>query len=180
MIKILTGKGLVAAGSALVLVLMASAQVMSVMADSGNGSPSAVTANVLQVQAGGQALLRGTIDSIGSNSLMIKSWCGDWTVNVGASAQILPAAVGRDLTQFKTGDFVGVQGMVSQTANFTIDATLVRDRTAEQTMVQERQQNIESERETKNLGPMNFQGTESNLSGSTFMLTVAGGADISY
>jgi Domain of unknown function (DUF5666) len=175
--KILLGKGAVAAGSVLALVFMAGMQTMSVMADSGNGnSMMKGMQNVLQVGSTGKATLRGTIVSTGGNSLMVKSWGGNWTVNVNTPTEILPAAFGRDLTQFKAGDFVGVQGMVSQTASLTIDATVVRDRTAEQMMSQQQQQNTQTERDMmKNKGPMNFQGMESNLNGSTFMLTASGG-----
>jgi hypothetical protein len=84
---------------------------------------------ILQVGSGGKVMLRGTIASISGNSLTVTSWGGPWTVNVDSGAEILPTAANKDITKFKTGDFIGVQGTVSQSANFTINATIVRDRT---------------------------------------------------
>ena len=122
--------------------------------------------------------MRGTIASIGSGSLTVTSWGGTWTVSVPSSAEILPAAAGNDLTQFKVGDFVGVQGTVDSTNNWTIDATLVRDWTYRAAVVQQRQTNIASARTTIEGGtPKNYAGVATNLSGSTFTLTVNGVAD---
>lgn len=81
---------------------------------------------VLEVNPNGKVLLRGTIDSVSAGSITVKSWGGSWTVNISSATQLLPAKLNNDITQFKTGDFVGVQGKVSQLANWTIDATLVR------------------------------------------------------
>lgn len=143
-----------------------------------NSAPSKPSERmILQAGPEGRALLRGTIDSVSSGSLTVKSWGGDWTVNVG-EATVLPAAAGNDLTRFKTGDFVGVQGTVSQSAGWTIDATLVRDWTERQAVNQERKQNIQSVRQTiKSETPRNYQGTASNVNGSSFTLTVDGAAD---
>ncbi|MGC9599379.1 MAG: hypothetical protein ABSE18_03280 [Minisyncoccia bacterium] len=133
---------------------------------------------ILQIGPAGKVLMRGTLASATSGALTVNSWGGVWTVNVGASAQVLPVAAGNDLAQFRTGDFVGVQGTVSQSANWTIDATLVRDWTYRQATVQEQKQNIQSAQTTIKSGtPRNYVGVASSLSGSSFTLTVNGVAD---
>jgi hypothetical protein len=174
--KILIGMGIIVSGLALAFVFAAGVHPMSASADGENGGTISQTQTVVQVDSSGRALLRGTIDAVNGRTLTVKSWGGDWTLNVNASAEILPASVGQDLTQFKNGDFIGVQGIVSQTAVWTIDASVVRDRTLEQTMIQQRQENIQNEHDVKGAGPMNFQGTVSNLNGSSFMLTTQDGA----
>ena len=132
----------------------------------------------MQVGPQGKVLMRGTIASVASGVITVNSWGGTWTVNVGSSAQVLPVAVGNDITQFKSGDFIGVQGTVSQSASWTIDATLVRDWTYRQAVSQERQQNMQSAKQTIQSGtPRNYVGSASNVSGSSFTLTVNGAAD---
>jgi|GEM_PF-4460342 hypothetical protein len=79
---------------------------------------------MLQVGPKGNVLLRGTVDAVATGSLTVKGWGGDWTVNISSSTKLMPS----DITQFKVGDFVGVQGTVSQTSSWTIDAMLVKDR----------------------------------------------------
>ncbi|MHB8660404.1 MAG: DUF5666 domain-containing protein [Minisyncoccota bacterium] len=142
--------------------------------DTGAPAP-AVTAPtnqmVLQVGPKGHILLRGTIDSVSASSITVKSWGGDWTVNVSSSAQVMPQ--GAALSSFQQGDFVGVQGTVDQSASWTVDATLVRDWTARQALNQERQQNVQSVREVMQGAPRTVQGTVSSLSGESFTLTTA-------
>ena len=82
---------------------------------------------IIQIGAAGKVLLRGTISSVAAGVITVNSWGGAWTVDVPSTAQVLPASVNNDITQFKTGDFIGVQGTVSTSANWTINATLVRD-----------------------------------------------------
>jgi len=84
-------------------------------------------AQILEVNSRGKVTLRGTIESISNNSLKVRSWGGVWTINVSNSTELLPAKVGKDITKFKVGDFVGVMGKVSTTTDWTIDATLIRD-----------------------------------------------------
>jgi len=82
---------------------------------------------MLQIEPKGNALLRGTINSVASNSLVVKSWGGNWTVNFSSSTKLMP----NDIAQFKVGDFIGVQGTVNQASSWTIDATLIRNRVPE-------------------------------------------------
>jgi hypothetical protein len=130
---------------------------------------------ILQVGAAGKVQMRGTIASVASGMLTVNSWGGAWTVNVGASARIFPAAT--STTQFKAGDFVGVQGTVSQSASLTIDATFVRDWTLPATMVKQNENNGQSSEGGTKSGPRNFVGVASNLNGSMFTLTVNGMAE---
>ncbi len=130
---------------------------------------------VLQIGPKGAVLLRGTIDSVSSASVTVKSWGGDWTVNVPTSAQVLPA--GTALSSFQQGDFVGVQGTVDSTGGFTVNATLIRDWTVRQALNQQIKANVQSVRATMASGPRVVQGTLSNLDATaeTFTLTNAGG-----
>ena len=133
---------------------------------------------VLHVEANGKVLLRGTIDAVSASSLTVKSWGGDWTINVPASAEVLPAAA--TLANFKVGDFVGAQGSVNQSAAWTVDATLVRDWTERKVLNQEIRQNVQSARQEMQANtPRTLQGTVSNLSGQAFTLTTSSGASYS-
>lgn len=130
---------------------------------------------VLQVGPGGKALLRGTVDSVSSGSLAVTSWGGVWTINVPSTAKVMPS--GTALTDFKTGDSVGVQGAVNTSANWTIDATLVRDWTARQALKQEIKTNVQAVHELMSNAPRTVQGTLSGLDATagTFTLTNASG-----
>ncbi len=79
---------------------------------------------VLQVGPKGEVLMRGTVSAVGATSLTVKSWGGDWTINVSTDTKLLP---GTGISQFTVGEFVGIQGVVSQTDSWTVAARLVRD-----------------------------------------------------
>jgi len=126
---------------------------------------------VLEVGPGGKVLMRGIVGSVSTTSLTVKSWGGDWIVQVSGSSEILPKAA--NLVDFKQGDFVGVQGVVNQSANWTVDAEIVRDWTARKALGEEIKQNTQLVREEMKSGtPRNFEGTVSDLdtSARTFML----------
>ena len=141
------------------------------------------TQMILQVNHNGKALMRGTIESVGTSSIMVKTWGGVWTVNIGSSAKLFP---GTDMSQFKAGDFVGVQGQVSETAALTIDAAIVRNWTVKKAEVEnkvierkERHNNAQEIRDViKNESPKNWQGIASNVNvdAKSLTLTVAGTA----
>ena len=130
---------------------------------------------ILQIGPKGAVLLRGTVDSVSSGSVTVKSWGGDWTVNVPASASVLPQ--GTALSDMKQGDFVGVQGTVDSTTNFTVDAKLIRDWTERQAVRQEIKSNVQAVHATMSAAPRIVQGTLSNLDATaeTFTLTNAAG-----
>ncbi len=103
-------------------------------------------AMVVQIGPGGKTLLRGTVDAVGSNSLTVKSWGGDWVVNVASDANLMPGA---SVSDVKVGDFVGVQGTTSQSAAWTVDANLVRDWTAKKVMQENNEMMKRTEQEKK-------------------------------
>lgn len=110
---------------------------------------------VLEIGPAGRTLLRGTVVAVGTNSLTVKSWGGDWVVNVSASTKLAPRT---DIAQFAVGDFVGVNGTVSQSAAWTIDATLVKNWTERKEIkgeVKEKKQEIRQEK--KNESPQDVQ-----------------------
>lgn len=173
--KLIIGVGAVATAAVLATALVASAQTSSSTAPVAGQAEQQM---LLQVNKSGKVLLRGTIDSVSNGVITVKSWGGDWTVNVGSSAEVLPSAVGNDITQFKTGDMIGVQGMVSQSASWTVDASVVRDWTYRTAVTAEQKQNIQSAKETRQSEkPRNYSGTVSNVSGDSFTLTVGGTSD---
>ncbi len=138
-------------------------------------APAASQPQVLTVGAAGRVLLRGTISAVSSGSVTVKSWGGDWTVNVPATAEVLPQ--GSAVSGFQTGDFVGVQGTIDQSASWTVTASLIRDWTARQALNQEVKANVQAVRQTEAAGPRVVQGVLSNLDATaqTFTLTNASG-----
>lgn len=143
---------------------------------------------VLEVGPAGRALLRGTVSAVGTNSLTVKSWGGDWVVNVVSSTVLAPKAA--DMAQFVVGDFVGVQGVVSTSAAWTIDASLVRNWTARKEIKAEVKENKQEIRGTvKAMTARNWEGVASevnadtmtfklNVSGVTYDIKIATGAKI--
>lgn len=135
---------------------------------------------VLEINPRGKVLLRGTVEAVSANSLTVTGWGGSWTINVPVSAKIVPN--GMALSSFQQGDFVGVEGTVSQDASFTVDATLVRDWTARKAVHQEIRQNIQSVRAVqRSETPRITEGTISALdtSAETFTLTAKSGTSYS-
>ncbi|MBU6490849.1 hypothetical protein KGQ25_01660 [Patescibacteria group bacterium] len=151
--------------------------------NTGGGSSQSATATVaprtqpmvLEVNSGGRVLLRGTVDTASANSLTIKGWGGNWTVNVSANTEVMPK--GAAVSSLQQGDFVGILGTVDQSSSWTIDATLVRDWTARQALNQEVKTNVQAVRQEMSAAPRTIQGTLSNLDATaqTFTLTNAGG-----
>ncbi len=138
-------------------------------------APAAAQAPVLQVGPNGKVLLRGTVASTASGSITVKGWGGDWTVNVPSTASVLPQ--GETLSNFQAGDFVGVQGTVDSSSNWTINATLIRDRTAKQALTEQIKTNVQAAHATMLASARTVQGTLSNLDATaqTFTLTNASG-----
>jgi hypothetical protein len=130
---------------------------------------------VLEVGPKGNVLLRGVVDSVGlervnSNSIIVKSWGGSWIINISSDTKLMP---GTDLSQFKVGDFVGVQGMVSQNSAWTIDATLVRNWNVRADLKAEVKANKDEVKAmVKMIKPRNWEGKASNITSASFILTV--------
>ena len=97
----------------------------------------------LDVSSTGGVTIRGNVDSIGTNFIMLRSWGGVWKVAVANDTEIIPKVQGSltDLANFKVGDYVGAQGQVSTSENWTVNAKVVRDWTARTAAEAERKQN---------------------------------------
>lgn len=83
---------------------------------------------ILQVGPKGEVLLRGVLVSATAGVITVKSWGGVWTVNIPTTAEVLPVAVNNDVTKFVVGDYIGVQGYMSTSESWTINAKVVRNR----------------------------------------------------
>ncbi len=159
--------------------VIAALGIIGFLASAGVAFAQTTTSNpmpmVLHVGVNGNVLLRGTVSSVSSGSLTVKSWGGDWTVNVPSSAEVLPS--GTALTSFQQGDFVGVVGSINSSADFTVDATIVRDWTARAALNQQIHTNVQQARTIMSNRPRVTQGTLSNLDATaeTFTLTTAAG-----
>ncbi len=172
--KVLLGSGITAMGLLLASTLVAGAQTAPTPVTTIAPAPIHKTqAMELNVNGKGEVLLRGTIDLVGSGTLTVKSWGGDWTVNVPSSAEVLP---GGDMSKFSQGDFVGITGTVSQNGSWTVNAKTVRNWTQEKTITTESSQNQKSARqEMKSERVRTYQGTASGVGASSLTLTAANG-----
>ncbi len=172
--KLITVAGIAVGAAILATALIASAKTATTTTTT---TPAASQPMILQVNKDGKALLRGTIASISNGVLTVNSWGGTWTVNVGSSAQILPASAGNDITQFKTGDFVGVEGTIAQGSLWTVNATLIRDWTYRTAVNTEVRQNVQEAKQIRNANrPRDYVGVASGVNGTSFTLTVGGTA----
>lgn len=165
--KILTAA---AAGAMLAITAFAAVGVMVTVA----GAATAAQDTVVRIDAKGVALVRGTISGMSADSLTVRSWGGDWTVNVLPGAQVLPNITGNDLANFQVGDYVGAQGTVRSDANWTVDAALVRDWTYRDVKAAEKKQNQQTASQTiKANTPKNYAGVASGVSNGAFSLAIA-------
>ncbi len=107
---------------------------------------------MVNINPAGRTNLRGTLDSVGSNSLTVKSWGGNWTVNLVSTTKLVRRFGGSSsLSEFQKGDVVEVQGRAETNAVWTINAEGVKDFSIQ-------------------MKGANFSGTISNLSGGSFSL----------
>jgi hypothetical protein len=102
---------------------------------------------VVEIGPAGNALIRGTVTSIGTDSLTVKSWGGDWTVKIERDTKFLPR--GLTLDQIKAGDLVGLNGKVNSEETLTVHATLIRDWAERKLIREEIKQNIKEVKEIK-------------------------------
>lgn len=82
----------------------------------------------VQVGPKGEVTLRGTVGTVGATSITVKSWGGDWAVNVGTGVKLNSRA--NDviaLADIKAGDVVMVQGDMKAGAGLTVDARQIKD-----------------------------------------------------
>jgi len=79
---------------------------------------------ILTISADGHILMRGTVESVGTDSLMVNSWGGSWAVKLSSTTNTM--SLNRVISDFQVGDFVGVMGTVQKDGSFVIDAKIVR------------------------------------------------------
>lgn len=174
--KLTIGTGIAVGAALLAAGIMASAQTATTTVPTTN-TPTESQPMILQINKNGKILLRGTVASVTNGTMTVQSWGGTWTIDVGSSAEILPAAAGSDITQFKTGDFVGVEGTVVEGSLWTVNATIVRDWTYRNAVNAQEKQNAQKARQIKSDSrPRDYVGIASNVSGTSFTLTVNGTA----
>jgi hypothetical protein len=84
---------------------------------------------VIDIDDAGNALIRGTVQSTGSDSITITTWGGTWTIQTDDGDSVVPAGTTGtdDLSAIRVGDFVGAEGTVSTGNAMTLDARFVRD-----------------------------------------------------
>ena len=169
-----TKKYIISAG--IVATMLVGISSLAIAQDSNTVQPTTISASparpqptVVQIGPGGRTLLRGDIIAVGASSLTVKSWGGNWIINISADTELMPNS---DMSQFKVGDFVGVQGIVNpESTDWQVTATLVRDWSVRK-VEQENRQEIKDI--IKEGTPRNWQGSASNLSGTSFTLTIDG------
>lgn len=70
--------------------------------------------------------IRGYIQSIDRDTFTLKTWGGVWTVQMNTLTTYTPQNIRPEL---RIGDYAGVKGTLSQSSNFTVIASEVRNRT---------------------------------------------------
>jgi len=132
---------------------------------------------IVEIGPAGKTILRGTVKTVDANSLTVASWGGDWTINISSDTKVVPET---DLSKFKAGDFVGVQGSVNKGAAWTVNARLVRNWTERKEEKADKKEEKTNKKEIKEMmkqeKPRNWAGTASdvNVDAKTLILTVNG------
>jgi hypothetical protein len=150
-------------------------------------------------------IMRGNIESISGDTIRMRTWGGVWTVKVLPGTEIIPRASGTTsaLARFGVGDYVGVQGTISTTADFTVEAKVFRNWTerkelrddqkgnrdemkdllkdAEEKLKEARKRAEEALKEAKRKAaeaikniPRTYEGKVGTISGSSFTFTKEG------
>jgi hypothetical protein len=92
-----------------------------------HATSTAATPLMLEIGARGNVFLRGFVASNASSTIGVQSWGGVWNVRIASTTRLLAHAT--TTPDFLVGDYVGVEGIVSTSTPFTIDARVMRDRT---------------------------------------------------
>ncbi len=79
---------------------------------------------MINIDQNGNAMLRGEVESVGADFLVIKSWGSNLKVKVLSTTHII--SKNGALSDFKVGDIAGVLGSVSEDGSFVIIADTVR------------------------------------------------------
>lgn len=81
----------------------------------------------VEISASGQAQISGTVSAVSSNSLLVKSWGGVWNVTMSTSTVIAGQGGRATSSEIRVGDYVQIHGKVSETAQLTIAAKVIKD-----------------------------------------------------
>jgi hypothetical protein len=84
---------------------------------------------VTTIDASGNILIRGVVQSVGTDSLTLAGWGGTYTIRTTADTTVAPVGVNGagDVSGIMPGDFVGVDGVVAPDQVWTVNAADVRD-----------------------------------------------------
>lgn len=84
---------------------------------------------VVDIADDGTVLIRGVVESAGTDSITIMTWGGGWTVRTTSVSTVFSSGnnSGGNMSAISVGDFVGVMGRVNVNEGFTVDADIVRD-----------------------------------------------------
>ena len=94
---------------------------------------------IVEIGPAGNALIRGTVTNVSTDSLTLKTWGGTWTIKIDSNTKFAPQ--GLTLSQIQTNDFIGLNGKVNGEETLTVNATLIRDWTEKKIIKEEIQQN---------------------------------------
>jgi hypothetical protein len=109
---------------------------LSINSHSANSHPMPL---IVEIDPAGNVLMRGTVSSINTDSLTLKTWGGICTVKVYSNTKFTPE--GLTLDQVKNGEFIGLKGKVNSEENLTVNATLIHDWTEKKIVKKEIKQN---------------------------------------
>lgn len=86
--------------------------------------------SVVEIDATGNVLIRGVVESVDTHTLTITSWGGTWTILTGGNTSIIPqptSGTAGDISQVSVGDFVGIEGVMATDQSVTAYAALIRN-----------------------------------------------------
>ncbi len=127
---------------------------------------------IVNINPKGEVLLRGTVKTAGTTSLVVKSWGGDWIVNISSNARSIPE---NSFDKIKAGDFVMIKGSIDAHGSFTVDAERVHD----WTLAMQGQENKKESEEIRNSSRI-FVGTVDTMNVAANSITIKTEAGVTY
>jgi hypothetical protein len=124
----------------------------------------------IDIDSNGSTLIRGTVQSVGTNSVVINSWIGPWTIQTSSATTMIPVGTSNgDTSNIAVGDFVGALGTVNQNQSLTVVATVVHDWTKTNPGIST------ATTSTLPTGQNLYTGTVSSIGQNTFVLSGSDG-----
>jgi len=81
---------------------------------------------IININPSGEALVRGIIIGTSTaNSIIIKSWGVNWTIEVSTTTELITP--NKSIADLQDGDFVGISGKINSAGGFEIDAKVIRE-----------------------------------------------------